>query len=53
MVLLVSLVFSATRYDDWHLILRDAWSRVKYIVYFMGAVFLVLLFFSTILPQFQ
>jgi hypothetical protein len=52
MVVLVSLVYTATRYDDWHQIFRNSVRNGLYIVVFMGAVFLVLLFLSTIVPLF-
>ena len=50
MLVIVSLVYSATRYDDWDLILHHAIRGAVYIVVFMGTVFLVLFGLSTIIP---
>jgi hypothetical protein len=52
MVILVSLVYSATRFDEWDRILNYA-IRVGllYIVVFMAAVFLVLWLLSSVLPK--
>jgi hypothetical protein len=51
LVVLVSLVYSATRYDDWRRILHHAFRGGVYVVVFMGSVFLMLLFLSSILPR--
>lgn len=50
LVVLVSLIYSATRFDDWHRILRHAFRGGMYIVVFMGGVFLFLVFLSSVLP---
>ena len=50
LLILVSLVYSATRYDEWDLILHHAIRGGVYVVVFMGTVFLVLWFVSSILP---
>jgi hypothetical protein len=50
MLVIVSIVYSATRYDDWDLILHHAVRGAVYIVVFMGTVFLVLFGLSTIIP---
>ncbi len=47
---LVSLVYSATRYDRWGQILTQAVRNGVYIVFFMGTVFLLLLFLSSVWP---
>jgi hypothetical protein len=42
LIVLISLVYSATRFDDWNAILRDArWWVVK-IAVFLGAIGLIL-----------
>jgi hypothetical protein len=51
LVVLVSLVYSATRYDDWRRIFHHALRGGIYVVVFMGAVFLFLYFLSSILPR--
>ena len=51
LVILVSLVYSATRFDDWDQIMHHATRGGVYIVVFMGSVFLVLMFLSTIVPM--
>ncbi len=43
LIILVSLVYSATRFDDWGRIVHYAWRGVVYIIVFMGTVFLVLM----------
>jgi len=50
MLVLVSLVYSATRYDQWDLIVSNAIRGCIYIVVFMGSVFLVLWFLSSVMP---
>lgn len=50
LVVLVSLVYSATRFDDWQQIFQHAWRGGLYIVVFMGTVFVVLLFLSSVFP---
>ncbi|MCS6977694.1 MAG: hypothetical protein NZM31_11905 [Gemmatales bacterium] len=50
MLVLVSLVYSATRYDDWDLILGNAIRGCVYIVTFLGSVFVVLWFLSVVVP---
>lgn len=50
MLILVSLVYSATRYDQWDLIVSNAIRGCVYIITFMGGVFLVLWFLSSVLP---
>ena len=50
LVILVSLVYSATRFDDWRRILHHALRGGVYVVVFMGAVFTVLFFLSSIVP---
>jgi hypothetical protein len=50
MLILVSLVYSATRYDQWDLIISNAIRGCIYIIFFMGSVFVVLWFLSSVLP---
>lgn len=50
LVVLVSVIYSATRFDDWEQILQHAWRGGIYVAAFMGTVFVVLLFLSSILP---
>jgi cytochrome bd-type quinol oxidase subunit 2 len=52
LLILVSLIYSATRHDDWRAILTQAWRNCVYIIFFMGSVFVVLLFFSTVWPKY-
>ncbi len=42
LIILVSFVYSATRFDDWDRIIHYATRGMVYIVVFMGTVFLVL-----------
>jgi hypothetical protein len=42
LLILVNLIFSATRYDDWRHIWHHALRGVIYIVIFLGGVFLFL-----------
>ena len=51
MVVLVSLVYHATRYDEWPEIIHHSIRGGAYIVFFMGSVFLFLLFLSSVLPR--
>ncbi len=52
LVVLVSLIYSGTRFDEWDRILHYAVRvGVFYIIVFMGVVFLVLWFFSQIMPR--
>ena len=48
----VSVVYSATRHDEWAPILVQSFRNAVYIIFFMGSVFLVLLFLSTIWPAY-
>ena len=50
LLVLVSLVYSATRHDDWRVIWHHAVRGMIYIVVFMGSVFIVLWTVSTLLP---
>jgi hypothetical protein len=52
LVVLVSLVYSATRFDEWDRIAHYAIRSSIYIVVFMGTVFFILFSLSTILPLF-
>ncbi len=42
MMILVNIVFSATRYDDWKHTLHHAFRGMIYIITFLGGVFLFL-----------
>lgn len=42
MIVLVNILFSAARYDDWSHILHHAFRGVIYIITFLGGVFLFL-----------
>jgi len=48
LLVLVSLVYSASRYDEWRAIIVHAARNCVYIVFFMGSVFVVLFFLSTV-----
>jgi hypothetical protein len=50
MLILVSLVYSATRYDEWDLIVGNALRGCVYIVTFLGSVFVVLWILSAVVP---
>jgi hypothetical protein len=51
LVILISLVYAATRFDEWDRILHYAWRvAVFYILVFMGSVFVVLWFLSSVVP---
>jgi hypothetical protein len=50
MLVLVSLVYSATRYDEWDLIFHHAVRGAIYIIVFMGTVFVVLWSLSSLAP---
>lgn len=50
LLILVSLVYSATRYDEWDLILGNAIRGCVYIITFLGSVFVVLWFLSSVMP---
>jgi hypothetical protein len=50
LVILVSLVYSATRYDEWDLIVSNAIRGCVYIVTFLGSVLAVLWFLSVVWP---
>lgn len=46
LILVVSLVYSATRYDDWKLILHETLRWIFRLVSFLGTIGLVLYFFA-------
>lgn len=46
LIVVVSLVYAATRHERWTPILEHAWDTALWIVGFMGVVFLILLFFT-------
>jgi hypothetical protein len=48
LIVLVSIVYSATRYDDWSRIWHHAVRNGVYVLVFMGAVFLMLFFLSSV-----
>ena len=52
LLVFVSVVYSATRHDEWRPILIQALRNGVYIIFFMGSVFVVLLFLSTIWPHY-
>ncbi|VTS00131.1 hypothetical protein [Tuwongella immobilis] len=47
-IVLVSLVYAATRHDEWDLILKDAYQWGRNIVMFLGSIALVLFLLSTL-----
>lgn len=49
LIILVNLVYSASRYDDLRQILSHAARGMVYIVFFLGGVYLVLLALSTVI----
>lgn len=49
LIILVNLVYSASRYDDFRQILSHAARGMVYIVMFLGGVYLVLLALSTVI----
>jgi hypothetical protein len=51
LVVLVSLVYSATRFDDWRRIVHHAVRGGIYVVVFMGSVFVVLFVLSSVFPK--
>ncbi len=52
LLVLVSLVYSATRHDEWRVISIQAARNCAYIIFFMGSVFVVLFFISMIWPRY-
>ncbi|QDU60685.1 hypothetical protein Pan216_15340 [Planctomycetes bacterium Pan216] len=52
LVIAVSLVYSATRYEDWGLIWRHAIRWALYILAFLGSAYLVLFLISIEIPFF-
>jgi hypothetical protein len=49
-VVLVNLVYSGTRYDDWGQLLSHAFKGMIYIVMFLGFVFVLMFMLSSVLP---
>ncbi|GAA4432875.1 hypothetical protein [Bremerella cremea] len=43
LIVVVSLVYGATRHETWPAILKHSWDTAVWILGFMGAVFLVIL----------
>lgn len=53
LLILASLIYSATRFDHWPSILHHAVRSLVYMSIFLFLVFGVLFFFSTILPAME
>lgn len=50
LIVLVSLVYGATRYDELHLILRESWRWGGRLLVFLFSVMFILFLVATIIP---